>query len=41
MVLNGVQVNEGTDAEPREGNICLQSEGWPVYYRNVAIKVLP
>jgi hypothetical protein len=41
VILNGVLVNEGTDAQPREGNICLQSEGWPVYYRNVAIKVLP
>ena len=40
VVLNGVQVNEGTDASPADGNICLQSEGWPVYYRNVAIKEL-
>jgi hypothetical protein len=39
--LNGKQVNEGSGAEPHEGYICLQSEGWPVYYRNVAIKVLP
>ncbi|MBI3210918.1 MAG: DUF1080 domain-containing protein [Candidatus Solibacter usitatus] len=41
VVLNGVLVNEGTDAQPREGNVCLQSEGWPVYYRNVAVKQLP
>jgi hypothetical protein len=40
VVLNGVLVNEGRDADPAEGNICLQSEGWPVYYRNVAIKEL-
>ena len=40
VVLNGVLVNEGTDATPADGNICLQSEGWPVYYRNVSIKVL-
>lgn len=39
--LNGVVVNEGTEAYPAEGNVCLQSEGWPVYYRNVAIKELP
>lgn len=39
--LNGVVVNEGTNAFPEEGNICLQSEGWPVYYRNVEIKELP
>jgi hypothetical protein len=40
VVLNGETVNEGTNAEPREGNICLQSEGWPVYYRKVAIQEL-
>lgn len=39
--LNGKEVNKGTGADPMEGYICLQSEGWPVYYRNVAIKVLP
>ena len=40
VVLNGKLVNEGWDAYPTEGNICLQSEGWPVQYRNVAIKEL-
>jgi hypothetical protein len=40
VILNGVLVNEGTDAWPPDGNICLQSEGWPVYYRNVAVKEL-
>ena len=40
VVLNGVLVNEGTDASPADGNVCLQSEGWPVYYRNVAVKEL-
>ena len=38
VVLNGVLVNEGRDAEPSQGNICLQSEGWPVDYRAVEIK---
>jgi hypothetical protein len=38
VVLNGVMVNEGTAAFPPDGNICLQSEGWPVYYRNVMVK---
>lgn len=41
VVLNGVLVNEGSEASPRQGNICLQSEGWPVFYRNLAIKELP
>jgi hypothetical protein len=40
VVLNGVLVNEGTGASPADGNICLQSEGWPVYYRNLAVKEL-
>jgi hypothetical protein len=40
VVLNGKLVNEGSDLDPAEGNICLQSEGWPVDYRNVAIKEL-
>lgn len=39
--LNGTIVNEGTNASPSEGNICLQSEGWPVFYRNIEIKELP
>ncbi len=38
--LNGKLVNEGSDAFPSEGNVCLQSEGWPVDYRNVEIKEL-
>ena len=40
VVLNGKLVNEGSDAVPSEGNVCLQSEGWPVDYRNVEIKEL-
>ena len=39
--LNGKLVNEGYDAEPSQGNVCLQSEGWEVNYRNVEIKELP
>ena len=40
VVLNGKQVNEGRNAVPSDGSICLQSEGWPVQYRNVAVKEL-
>ena len=39
-MLNGRLVNEGRNAVPSEGNICLQSEGWPVQYRNVMVKEL-
>lgn len=38
--LDGVVVNTGTGAWPEEGNVCLQSEGWPVQYRNIEIKEL-
>jgi hypothetical protein len=41
VLLNGKLVNEGWGADPAEGYICLQSEGWPVFYRNVEIKELP
>ncbi len=41
VVLNGKLVNEGFGAKPSEGNICLQSEGWPVFYRKMEIKELP
>ena len=41
VVLNGNLVNEGTDANPAQGNICLESEGWEVHYRNVAVQELP
>jgi hypothetical protein len=40
VVLNDKLVNEGRNAVPSEGAICLQSEGWPVQYRNVAVKEL-
>jgi len=40
VVLNGKLVNEGHDAVPSEGNICLESEGWPVQYRNIEVKEL-
>ena len=40
VVLNGEMVNEGHNADPPEGSICLQSEGWPVQYRNVRVKEL-
>jgi myo-inositol 2-dehydrogenase / D-chiro-inositol 1-dehydrogenase len=39
--LNDELVNEGYDAQPAQGNICLQSEGWGVHYRNVEIRELP
>jgi hypothetical protein len=40
VFLNGEKVNEGSDLYPAEGNVCLQAEGWPLWYRNVEIKDL-
>jgi hypothetical protein len=37
VILNGEIVNEGFAASPADGHICLQSEGWPVEYRNLQI----
>ena len=41
VMLNGKLVNEGYDASPSEGSVCLQSEGWEVHYRHAEIKELP
>jgi hypothetical protein len=38
--VNGVIVNEGTDANVREGKIALQSEGAEIFYRNITVKEL-
>lgn len=39
-IVNGVVVNEGTDANVREGRIAIQSEGAEVYYRNIKLAKL-
>ncbi|MEM1444066.1 MAG: DUF1080 domain-containing protein, partial [Verrucomicrobiota bacterium] len=36
--VNGTKVNEGREAIPRKGYICLESEGGVVLYRNVRVK---
>ena len=41
VTLNRKLVKEGFDTNPAQGNICLQSEGWEVYYRSVEVKELP
>ncbi len=38
LVVNGVLQNEGTDAQPASGHICLQSEGSPIEFRNVYLE---
>lgn len=37
-VLNGVVVGLGSNANPRVGYICLQSEGAPAEFRNIKVR---
>jgi hypothetical protein len=37
-VLNGVLVGIGSNANPRVGYVCLQSEGVPAEFRNIKVK---
>lgn len=40
LVVNGMLVNEGRDAEASRGKILLQSEGAPIEFRNIELKSL-
>jgi hypothetical protein len=40
LTVNGVLQNEGTDAKPSGGAICLQSEGGPIEFRNIFLEPL-
>lgn len=39
--VNGEEVSGGTNCEPRSGYLCLESEGSPIDFRNLRIRVLP
>jgi hypothetical protein len=39
--VNGWEVSGGTDCTPASGYLCLESEGAPVEFRNLRIRVLP
>ena len=39
--VNGEEVSGGKDCEPCTGYLCLESEGSPIEYRNLRIRVLP
>jgi hypothetical protein len=39
--VNGEEVSGGNNAEPRAGYVCLESEGAPIDFRNIRIRVLP
>jgi len=40
LTVNGLLQNEGTEANPSSGHICLQSEGSPIEFRNLYIEPL-
>lgn len=40
LTVNGLLQNEGTDAKPSSGPICLQSEGSPIEFRNIYLEPL-
>ena len=39
--VNGEEVSGGTECRPAEGYLCLESEGSPVEFRNLRVRVLP
>ena len=41
LAVNGEVVSGGSEAKPRKGYICLESEGGVVEFRNLRIKELP
>lgn len=41
VLVNGVLQNKGTDIYVNAGQICLQSEGGPIEFRNITIEPLP
>ena len=41
LAINGKEVSGAFDVNPREGFICLESEGSPVHFRNIRIQELP
>lgn len=39
--VNGEEVSGGSNAEPRAGHFCLESEGSPIVFKNIRIRELP
>ena len=39
--VNGEEVSGGTGCRPSTGYLCLESEGAPVEYRNLRLRILP
>ncbi|HMC10429.1 MAG TPA: DUF1080 domain-containing protein, partial [Pirellulaceae bacterium] len=39
--VNGEEVSGGKDATPPTGYLCLESEGSPIEFKNLQIRLLP
>lgn len=39
--VNGEEVSGGTGANPPSGHLCLESEGAPIDFRNLRVRILP
>jgi len=39
--VNGEEVSGGKDAKPASGYLCLESEGSPIEFKNLRVRVLP
>lgn len=39
--VNGEEVSGGANCEPKEGFLCLESEGAPVEFKNIRLRELP
>lgn len=39
--VNGEEVSGGKDCQPANGYLCLESEGSPIEFRNLKLRVLP
>jgi hypothetical protein len=39
--VNGEEVSGGKDCQPASGYLCLESEGSPIEFRNLRLRVLP
>lgn len=39
--VNGDEVSGGTNCQPRSGHVCLESEGAPVDFKGLRLRVLP
>ena len=39
--VNGEEVSGGTGIEPAKGFLCLESEGAPVEFKNIRLRILP